>query len=72
MYANNFIFADMVEKCREVFMDDFLMFGPTFDECLQNISLVLKRRQETNLVLNWEKCHFIVKEGIVLMAQDFI
>jgi hypothetical protein len=36
------IFADMVEKCIEVFMDDFSVFGPTFDECLHNLSLVLK------------------------------
>ena len=24
------------------------------------------RCEETNLVLNWEKCHFMVQEGIVL------
>ncbi|KAK1696156.1 hypothetical protein QYE76_012853 [Lolium multiflorum] len=27
---------------------------------------VNKRCEETNLVLNWEKCHFMVNEGIVL------
>ncbi|GJT50608.1 reverse transcriptase domain-containing protein [Tanacetum coccineum] len=27
---------------------------------------MLKRCEDTNLVLNWEKCHFMVKEGIVL------
>ncbi|GJV50792.1 hypothetical protein Tco_1446533 [Tanacetum coccineum] len=27
---------------------------------------MLARCKETNLVLNWEKCHFMVKEGIVL------
>ena len=60
------IFGDMIERIIEVFMDDFSVFGPTFDECLKNLSLVLKRCQETNLVLNWEKCHFMVREGIVL------
>jgi hypothetical protein len=60
------IFADMVEKFMEVFMDDFSVFGSTFDVCLNNLALVLKRCQETNLVLNWEKCHFMVQEGIVL------
>jgi len=60
------IFSDMVEKTIEVFMDDFSVFGPTFDQCLENLSQVLNRCEETNLVLNWEKCHFMVQEGIVL------
>ena len=59
------IFSDMVEKSIEVFMDDFLVIGSTFDDCLHNLTLVLKRFMETNLVLNWEKCHFMVREGIV-------
>ena len=33
---------------------------------LENLALVLKRCMETNLVLNWEKCHFMVEQGIVL------
>jgi len=60
------IFADLVENCIEVFMDDFSVFGSTFDLCLQNLDVVLRRCVETNLVLNWEKCHFMVTEGIVL------
>ena len=48
----------------EVFMDDFFVFGSTFDHCLD--TLVLQRCQDTNLVLNWEKCHFMVREGILL------
>ena len=60
------IFSDMVEKSIEVFMDDFSVIGSTFDNCLHNLTLVLKRCMETNLVLNWEKCHFMVREGIVL------
>jgi hypothetical protein len=60
------IFVDMVEEIMEVFMDDFSVFGSSFDACLHNLSLVLQRCQETNLVLNWEKCHFMVIEGIVL------
>ncbi|MCQ7416395.1 reverse transcriptase family protein, partial [Salmonella enterica] len=46
------IFADMVEEIMEVFMDDFSVFGSSFDACLHNLSLVLQRCQETNLVLN--------------------
>ena len=42
------------------------MIGSTFDDCLHNLTLVLKRCMETNLVLNWEKFHFMVREGIVL------
>ena len=60
------IFSDMVDKFLEVFMDDFSVFGPSFDECLHNLSLVLKRCEEKNLVLSWEKSHFMVQEGIVL------
>ncbi|CAN6677839.1 unnamed protein product [Malus baccata var. baccata] len=60
------IFSDYVEKIVEVFMDDFRVFGDSFDGCLHNLSLILKRCVETNLVLNWEKCHFMVKQGIVL------
>ncbi|CAN6685869.1 unnamed protein product [Malus baccata var. baccata] len=60
------IFSDYVEKIIEVFMDDFSVFGDSFDSCLHNLSVILKRCVETNLVLNWEKCHFMVKQGIVL------
>ncbi|XP_070009015.1 uncharacterized protein [Nicotiana sylvestris] len=60
------IFTDMVEDIMEVFMDDFSVVGNSFDECLINLTRVLKRCSETNLVLNWEKCHFMVQEGIVL------
>ena len=60
------IFSDMVEKYLEVFMDDFSVFGSSFDEALQNLKNVLKRCEETNLVLSWEKSHFMVWEGIVL------
>ncbi|PIN26668.1 DNA-directed DNA polymerase [Handroanthus impetiginosus] len=60
------IFTDMVENCLEVFMDDFSVYGDSFDECLNNLSCVLKRCEDTNLVLNWKKCHFMVQEGIVL------
>ncbi|KAI3462370.1 hypothetical protein Pfo_019033 [Paulownia fortunei] len=60
------IFFDMVEYFIENFMDDFSVFGDSFNVCLQNLTLVLKRYEETNLVLNWEKCHFMMQEGIVL------
>ena len=55
------IFSDYVEKIIEIFMDDFSVFGNSFDHCLNNLTLILKRCVETNLVLNWEKCHFMVK-----------
>ncbi|GJU89434.1 reverse transcriptase domain-containing protein [Tanacetum coccineum] len=60
------IFHDMIEKTMEVFMDDFSVFGDSFDSCLSNLEQMLKRCEDTNLVLNWEKCHFMCKEGIVL------
>ncbi|KAK9006515.1 hypothetical protein V6N11_035551 [Hibiscus sabdariffa] len=60
------IFFDMVEDYLEVFMDDFSVSGDTFDTCLGNLAKVLKRCEESDLVLNWEKCHFMVTEGTVL------
>ncbi|KAL4281283.1 hypothetical protein GQ457_03G018830 [Hibiscus cannabinus] len=60
------IFSDMVEEFLEVFMDDFSVSGETFDSCLGNLAKVLKRCEEADLVLNWEKCHFMVNEGTVL------
>nr|GEV69774.1 DNA-directed DNA polymerase [Tanacetum cinerariifolium] len=60
------IFHDMIEKTMEVFMNDFLVFGDSFDTYLSNLERMLKRCEDTNLVLNWEKCHFMCREGIVL------
>ncbi|CAL8993245.1 unnamed protein product [Prunus brigantina] len=60
------IFSDMIERFIEVFMDDFSVFGSSFDNCLNHLFLVLQRCQETNLILNWEKCQFMVKRGVVL------
>jgi hypothetical protein len=55
------IFFDMVERFMEIFMDDFSVFGSSFQEYLNRLMLVLVRCKEKNLVLNWEKCHFMVK-----------
>nr|GEY78123.1 reverse transcriptase domain-containing protein [Tanacetum cinerariifolium] len=60
------IFHDMIENMMEVFMDDFSVFEDTFSSCLTNLDKMLNRCEETNLVLNWEKCHFMCREGIVL------
>ncbi|RVW97580.1 Retrovirus-related Pol polyprotein from transposon 17.6 [Vitis vinifera] len=58
--------GDMVERIMEVFMDDITVYGGTFEECLVNLEAVLHRCIEKDLVLNWEKCHFMVRQGIVL------
>ncbi|GJQ89944.1 reverse transcriptase domain-containing protein [Tanacetum coccineum] len=60
------IFHDMIEETMEVFMDDFSIFGDSFSSCLSHLYKMFKRCEDTNLDLNWEKCHFMVKEGIVL------
>ncbi|GJX93782.1 reverse transcriptase domain-containing protein [Tanacetum coccineum] len=60
------IFHDMIEKMMEVFMDDFSVFGNLFETCLSHLDKMLKRCKDNNLCLNWEKSHFMVKEGIVL------
>ncbi|RVW61670.1 hypothetical protein CK203_065909 [Vitis vinifera] len=59
-------YIDMVERIMEVFMDDITVYGGTFEECLVNLEAVLHRCIEKDLVLNWEKCHFMVRQGIVL------
>ena len=54
------IFSDFIEDIMEVFMDDFSVCGTNFDHCLKNLSKVLQRCEDMNLVLNWKKCHFMV------------
>ncbi|KAI3814002.1 hypothetical protein L1987_18741 [Smallanthus sonchifolius] len=61
--------TDMIETSMEVFMDDFSVFGSSFDHCLRNLEKMTRRCIETELMLNWEKCHFMVTEGIVLVHK---
>ncbi|GKC09470.1 reverse transcriptase domain-containing protein [Tanacetum coccineum] len=57
------IFHDMIKKTMELFMDDFSVFGDSFDSCLFNLDKMLKHCEDTNLVLNWEECHFMCMLG---------
>nr|GEZ65707.1 DNA-directed DNA polymerase [Tanacetum cinerariifolium] len=60
------IFHDMVEKTMEVFMENFSVFGNSFENCLSRLDKMLQRCEDTNLSINWEKSHFMVKGSIVL------
>ena len=60
------MFSVLVEKVMEIFIDDLTVYGSSFEHCLKNLETVLQRFQDKNLALNWEKCHFMVTEGIVL------
>ena len=60
------IFSDLAEEVMEIFMDDFIVYGSSFEQCLHNLGTVLQRCKDKNLALNWEKCHFMVTKGIVL------
>jgi hypothetical protein len=60
------VFSEFIEEIVEVFMDDFSIYRKTFMDCLGNLEKVLTRCAEVDLALNWEKCHFMVKQGIVL------
>ncbi|GKF48810.1 reverse transcriptase domain-containing protein, partial [Tanacetum coccineum] len=60
------IFHDTIEKTMEVFMDNFSVFRNSFENCLSHVDKMLQMCEDTNLCLNWEKSHFMVKEGIVL------
>nr|GEZ08947.1 reverse transcriptase domain-containing protein [Tanacetum cinerariifolium] len=57
---------DACPSTMEVFMDDFSVFGNTSENYLSRLDKMLQRCEDTNLSLNWEKSHFMVKEGIVL------
>ena len=54
------MFPDLVEEAMEIFMDEFSVYGSSFEHCLKNLETVLQRCQDKNLALNWEKCHFMV------------
>nr|GEX80176.1 reverse transcriptase domain-containing protein [Tanacetum cinerariifolium] len=56
----------MIEEFVEVFMDDLSVFGDSFDKYQNNLDKMLQRCKDAHLVLNWKKCHFMVKEGIML------
>ena len=60
------MFSYLVEEAMEIFMDDFLVYGSSFEKCLENLETVLQRCQDKNLALNWEKCNVMVIEGIIL------
>ena len=65
------IFSDLVEEVMEIFMDDFLVYGSSFEDCLKNLAIVLQRCKDKNLALNWEKGHFMVTESIILGHKIF-
>ena len=60
------MFSDLVEEAMEILMNDFSVYGSNFEHCVENLEIILHRCQDKNLALNWEKCHFMVIEGIVL------
>ena len=56
-----FIFSHLVEEVMEIFMDDFFVYGSSFESCLENLGTILQRCKEKNLALNSEKCHFSLR-----------
>ena len=60
------MFSDLLEEAMDIFMDDFSIYGFRFENCLEILETILKRCQDKNLALNWEKCPLMVTEGIVL------
>ena len=60
------IFSDFIGEIMDVFMDDFSIFGPSFDAFSEHLMQILHVCVKKRLVLSWEKSHFMVREGIVL------
>ena len=60
------IFSDLAEDIMEISMDDFTVYGSSFERFLHNLGTILQRCEDKNLALNWGKCHFMVTKGIVL------
>ena len=60
------MFSDLVEEAMEIFMDDFSVYGSSFENYLKNLKTILQICQDKNLALNLEKCHFMVTECIIL------
>ena len=60
------MFSNLVEEVMEIFMDDFSIYGSIFENCLENLAIVLQMCKDKNLALKWERCHFMVTGGIVL------
>ena len=67
------IFSDFIEESMEVFMDNFSVFGPSFDACLEHLKRILDVCVKKRLVLSWESFHgkrrysawsFSLKQGI--------
>lgn len=52
---------DNIEKSMEMFMHDFSVVGDAFQSFLEYSSKVLEWCVEKHLILNWEKCDFMVK-----------
>ena len=44
----------------------FTVHGPSFDACLDSLARVLSRCVKSHLILNFEKCYFMVRQGVVL------
>ena len=63
------IFSYLVEEVMKIFMDDFSVYGSSFEDCLRNLETILQRCQDKNLALNWKKCHFMVTKCIVLKHE---
>ena len=65
------MFSNLVEEAMEIFINDFSVYGSSFEHYLKNLETVLQRCQDKNLALNWEKCHFMVTKGIVLLHKIY-
>ena len=60
------VFSDFIGESLEVFMDDFSVFGLSFDTCLEHLTRIIDIDIKKRLVLSWEKSHFMFREDILV------
>ena len=62
------LLSDLLWKRCLVYLDDVIIFGKTFEECLENLELVLTRIRSNGLKLKPKKCQFF-KKSIVYLGR---
>jgi len=58
----NRIFFDLINKCVQIYLDDIIVYSPSIEQHLIDLTNVFKILRKFKLKMNIEKCHFCVFE----------